>query len=212
MLWGAVHPALAVLPGMRARGDGAIAVVTSIGGKVAVPHLLPYATAKFAAVGFSEGLAAEVAADGVRVTTVVPGLMRTGSHLNALFAGRHRAEFTWFGLAASLPVLSVDVRRAATQVLDAVERGRVEIIIGWPAKLAARVHGLMPATTTRVLAAVDRLLPSPGGAGQGRRPGHESETPVTRSPATLLGARAAERQRQLDHAKRSTHHTRGSEG
>jgi short-subunit dehydrogenase len=203
MFWGVVHSVLAVLPGMRTRGDGAIAVITSVGGKVAVPHLLPYAAAKFAAVGFSEGLAAEVAADGVRVTTVVPGLMRTGSHLNATFKGRHRGEFTWFGVGASLPLVAVDVRRAATQVLDAVERGRVEVFVGWPAKVAARVHGVVPGTTTRVLAGVDRLLPS-GGAATSRR-GYESQTWVTRSPITLLGARAARRQRQLQHS-------RGSEG
>jgi len=102
MYWGIVHPTLAVLPQMRARGSGRIVNVTSIGGKLGVPHLLPYSSAKFAAVGFSEGLAAEVAKDGIAVTTVVPGLMRTGSHLHALTKGQHEAEYGWFSLGASL--------------------------------------------------------------------------------------------------------------
>ena len=81
MLWGPVNVALAVLPGMRRRSRGRLAVVSSIGGIIAVPHLLPYSTAKFGALGFSSGLRSELAGTGISVTSIVPGLMRTGSHL-----------------------------------------------------------------------------------------------------------------------------------
>ena len=66
---------------------GRIVNITSIGGKVAFPHLLPYAAAKFAATGLSEGLHSELKRDGITVTTIVPGLLRTGSYFNALFKG-----------------------------------------------------------------------------------------------------------------------------
>src|SRR5712691_7173333 len=56
MFWGALYPTLAVLPQMRARRSGHVVNITSIGGMVSVPHLLPYICAKFAAVGLSEGL------------------------------------------------------------------------------------------------------------------------------------------------------------
>ena len=72
---------LAALPVMRDRGHGRIVNVTSVGGKVSVPHLLPYSMAKFAAVGLSEGLRAELGPGPVTVTTAVPGLMRTRSHV-----------------------------------------------------------------------------------------------------------------------------------
>ena len=85
------------------RGSGRIANITSIGGKVAIPHLVPYACAKFAAVGFSEGIRAELAKDRIKVTTVVPGLMRTGSHANAIFKGDHRKEYGWFSLGGIAP-------------------------------------------------------------------------------------------------------------
>ena len=87
MLWGMVHATLAVLPGMKARRHGRVVNITSIGGKVSFPHVLPYATAKFAAVGFSEGLHSELSGTGVKVITVVPGFIRTASFLNADFYG-----------------------------------------------------------------------------------------------------------------------------
>jgi Short-chain dehydrogenases of various substrate specificities len=129
MFWGIVYPTLAVLPQMIARGGGHIANVTSIGGKVSVPHLVPYNCAKFAAVGFSEGIHAELRRHGIFVTTVVPGLMRTGSHRNAYFKGDHRAEYTWFSLGATLPLVSMDADRAARSMVRAVRRRQAEIIL-----------------------------------------------------------------------------------
>src|SRR5215470_1439142 len=92
---------------LTARGGGLpIGVnITSIGGVVSVPHLLPYTCAKFAAVGLSEGLRAELGQEGIHVTTVVPGLMRTGSYVQAHFQGQQEREFTWFALGATLPLL-----------------------------------------------------------------------------------------------------------
>ena len=161
--WGTVHPTLAALPAMRARGRGCIVNITSIGGKVSVPHLLPYSAAKFATVGFSEGLAAEVAKDGVRVITVVPGLMRTGSYLHAEFEGRAPAEFTWFALGSTLPGVSMDAERAARRIVRAIRRREVEPILSLPAQVLARVHGLFPGVVVGALALVNRLLPRSGG-------------------------------------------------
>ena len=77
MFWGTLYPPLAVLPQMRARRSGRVVNITSIGGVVSVPHLLPYTYAKFAAVGLSKGLRAELGWEGMHVTTVVPGLVHT---------------------------------------------------------------------------------------------------------------------------------------
>ncbi|MEZ4570432.1 MAG: SDR family oxidoreductase [Thermomicrobiales bacterium] len=101
--WGAVFPTLAVLPGMTGRGAGSIVNITSIGGYLSVPHLLPYSAAKFALAGFSEGLSAELSGTGVNVTTVVPDVMRTGSYRHARFKGQHQKEYGWFATGASLP-------------------------------------------------------------------------------------------------------------
>ena len=166
MLWGVLYPILAVLPQMLERRSGRIVNITSVGGKVSVPHLLPYNCAKFAAVGLSEGLRAELADHNISVTTIVPGLMRTGSFLNALFKGNQKGEFTWFSLGSSLPFISMDAERAARQIVTATKRGESEIILSIPANVLARFHGLFPGITADLLATVDRiLLPKADGAG-----------------------------------------------
>jgi NAD(P)-dependent dehydrogenase (short-subunit alcohol dehydrogenase family) len=164
MFWGALYPTLAVLPQMRARRSGRIVTITSIGGKVGIPHLLPYTCAKFAAVGLSEGLRAELGREGIYVTTIVPGLMRTGSHLNAQFRGQQEREYTWFSLGASLPLISMDADRAARQIVQATKRGEAERILSLPANLLERFHGLFPGTTSNVLHVVNRLLPQANGS------------------------------------------------
>jgi short-subunit dehydrogenase len=196
IFWGAVHTTLCVLPHMLERRRGRIANITSIGGKLAVPHMLPYTAAKFALVGFSEGLTAELASEGIQVTTVVPGLMRTGSHLNAFFKGNNRAEYTWFGISASTPFLAMDASRAARRVVQAIRRGEAEVVLGLPAKAAILAHDLAPEVAVRVLSAANRFMPAASEASTERHRGHMSETMPTRSPLTAFGKRAAKRWNQ----------------
>ncbi|GAB2697037.1 SDR family NAD(P)-dependent oxidoreductase [Thalassiella azotivora] len=194
MLWGPVHLSQAVLPGMRRRGSGRIATITSIGGRVSVPHLLPYSTAKFAAVGYSEGLRGELAGTGVKVTTVVPGLMRTGSHLRAHFTGAQEKEYAWFALGASLPLVSMDAERAARRIVDGVLAGRREVVLTPMTHVAMRLHGLAPATTTALMELMGRLLPSAPQAGRGgtvdaQVPGEPPGTVEGRDADRSLGSR-----------------------
>jgi NAD(P)-dependent dehydrogenase (short-subunit alcohol dehydrogenase family) len=190
MFWGTVYATLAVLPHMRRRGSGHIVNITSIGGKVSVPHLLPYICAKFAAAGFSEGLHAELAKDGIGVTTVVPGLMRTGSYVNAYFKGRAPAEKAWFSVASSLPVLAKNARRSARQIVNAVRTGRAEVTITPQAKLLALANGVAPGLTAELLGLANRLLPGSNGDGGERRHGKDVSSPIARSPLTYLGRKA----------------------
>ena len=195
-----VRLALTALPVMRRQGHGRIVTIASVGGKLSVPHLLPYSTAKFAAVGFSEGLRAELGRGPVTVTTVVPGLMRTGSHLQARFTGQAGQEFTWFGLGASLPLVSMDAERAARQIIGAVRQRRPEIILTPVAQLVSRVTGLAPGLTSEVLHLVQRLaLPDPPGQsarGDQPVPGQELSPALPRKAfdrLTVLGRAAASR-------------------
>jgi short-subunit dehydrogenase len=191
--FGALYTAYAVLPGMRSRGRGRIVNISSFGGKVSVPHMLPYSASKFALTGFSEGLRAELAKHHIAVTTVCPWLMRTGSAQNAFFKGNHRAEYTWFALGGALPVLSMRAERAASRIIRACERGQPEVIPTPQGRLLVAFEGLFPSLLHRMLSVVNRVLPAPGGIGQARKRGHESETRLTRSVLTRSSQRAAAR-------------------
>ena len=202
MFWGVVHPTLAALPHMLARGSGHVVNITSIGGKIAVPHLLPYSCAKFAAVGFSEGLRTEVKSRGVEVLTVAPGLMRTGSYVNALFKGRDTEEAAWFSVSASAPLVSMSADRAARKIVASIRRGDAERILSPQASIAARMHGLFPGLTTEALALVNRLLPGPS-ANRTQRRGAEIPS-VHSGPLwylTALGRSSGKRMNQPVPAK-----------
>jgi short-subunit dehydrogenase len=166
----ALHTTHAVLPHMLERDTRArssIVNIASIGGKFAVPHLLPYVASKFALVGFSEGLHAELRHKGIRVTTVCPGLMRTGGEVHADYTGQIKNEQRWFSLAAKTPVLTASVNHAANKIYNAVAAGRAEITITPQAWLAARVAGIAPETTQYLASLANHLLlPAPSTTDQ----------------------------------------------
>lgn len=160
MFWAPVNLTFAVLPQMKKQGRGHIVNIASIGGRVSVPHLLPYSCAKFAIVGFSTGLSAEVKSQGIHVLTVVPGLMRTGSYLNAEFTGAAKDEFAWFSVLGNLPPFSVAADYAAVCVRRALENQRFTCTISVPAKLLIASEALLPETTRTALELVSRhILP-----------------------------------------------------
>ncbi|HZS05747.1 MAG TPA: SDR family oxidoreductase [Blastocatellia bacterium] len=194
---GVLHTMLAVIPEMRERREGRIVNISSIGGKIAVPHLVPYTASKFAVTGLSKAMRAELIKDGVVVTTVCPGLMRTGSPRNATFKGQHEAEYTWFSISDSLPLVSVSAESAARRIIAACRRGEAELIFPLQAKLAATFDALFPELTADLLGLVNRLLPAPGGIGTGRAKGRESETQLSPSWLTALGDQAARRNNEV---------------
>ena len=190
-----LHCTLAVLPQMLRRREGAIANVTSIGGRVAVPHLLPYTASKFAAVGLSEGLGIELRSKGIRVTTICPGLMRTGSHRNATFTGDASREYRWFSMAANMPGASTSARHAARKIADGIAAGCAEITITPQALLAARFGNLSPELKRVAMMAVHMALPDPLEGQNAPRRGDEMRDREV-FPASTIGDSAARRYNQ----------------
>ncbi len=195
--WGPLFTTLGVLPDMRSRGAGRIVNIASVGGKIAIPHLLPYSASKFALVGFSEGLRGALARDNVWVTTVCPGLMRTGSPRNAWFKGQHREEFAWFSISDSLPLVTMAATRAARRILEACRHGDAELIMPLSTAVAVKLNALFPGVGADVMSLAERVLPGPGGIGTGMRRGAESESRWAPSVLTRLGDRAAERNNEV---------------
>jgi NAD(P)-dependent dehydrogenase (short-subunit alcohol dehydrogenase family) len=193
--WGPLRLTLAVLPEMRRRREGRVVNVSSVAGLVGVPHLLPYVTSKFALTGFSDAIRTELARDDVRVTTVCPGFIRTGGARHALIKGHHRAEYAWFSIADSLPLVSMGGARAARRIVRACERGEARIVLTPHAKLAVICQTLFPSLFAFSTALANRALPaSPDdGAPESKRAqrGAESESALSPSALTVLADRAA---------------------
>src|SRR5579884_2453691 len=188
--WAMYDAVESVIPLFERRGGGRIVNITSIGGKVSVPHLLPYCVGKFAAVAYSEGLRSALRRKNIRVTTVVPGLMRTGSPRNAWFKGQNRKEYAWFSLADALPGLSVSASSAAKTIASASLRGAPEIVVSPQAKMLVLLNGLAPSLLLRAFELADRFLPQAGGIGQAKALGVESASGITESPLMHLSKKA----------------------
>jgi NAD(P)-dependent dehydrogenase (short-subunit alcohol dehydrogenase family) len=176
-LWAPFTLMWELIPHMRRRGGGRIVNITSIGGKIAVPHLAAYCASKFALVGLSDSVRSELARDRIYVTTVAPGMMRTGSHVNAQFRGDHAAEFAWFAAGNSAPLISMKVERAAAKILRACRRGQPELTLTVAARAAIVANAVFPNITGHALRIVNRVLPKATDAsGDALRTGGESRS------------------------------------
>jgi len=172
--WGPLYATLAVLPGMKQQQEGRIVNIASIGGKVSVPHMLPYSGSKFALVGLSEGLRSELKKYNIPVTTINPWLMRTGSTGHGVVKGQHEKEYAWFATLDALPLVSMSAEKSARKILKAIRSGQAELTLSVYGKLASLVHGLSPAFMTEYFGLMNNILPGPG--SDERRTGEESKS------------------------------------
>ncbi|RPI84774.1 MAG: SDR family NAD(P)-dependent oxidoreductase [Chloroflexi bacterium] len=159
--WGPLYTILASRHYMQQQGGGRIANITSIGGKISVPHLGPYTASKFALVGLSDGMRAELAKDNILITTIVPGLMRTGSHVNARFKGRYKNEYAWFSSFDANPLASTSAESAARQIVDAIRHGDPHLTITPQARILELANTVAPGLVARGMRFMNRFLPKP---------------------------------------------------
>jgi NAD(P)-dependent dehydrogenase (short-subunit alcohol dehydrogenase family) len=190
IFWASYHPTMAALPQMRARRRGRIVNVTSIGGKVGLPHMAAYAAGKFAVTGFSETLAVELAKEGIYVSTVTPPPLRNGAQLASHFGGQREQEFAWFAWGLSSKLTAIDARRAARAVVDAAEYGDPERAVSPFSWLLARFQGMMPNTAVRTLSLVDRVMPAPPSQPSDWRSGADVEADSDEPALHALGETA----------------------
>jgi short-subunit dehydrogenase len=161
------------LPFLRHKESGKrIVNICSMGGRVAIPHMLAYDTSKFALSGFSQGLATELYDDGISVTTIYPALMRTGSPIQAVFKGDHEKEFAWFQTADVLPFVSSSVETAAKKIIQAARERRFELMPFVPAKVRLSLAMLFPELVAWTLVMLNRFMPK-GQSGE-YKTGHQS--------------------------------------
>jgi NAD(P)-dependent dehydrogenase (short-subunit alcohol dehydrogenase family) len=159
--WAPFELTMRVIPEMRRRGGGRIVNISSIGGRLAVPHMAPYTTSKFALTGFSDAIRSELSRDNIYVTTATPGMMRTGSQIHARFKGDHAGEYRWFDLSSRVPFASISTERAARKIVAACRWGRPALIVPWSARLIVAANSHFPSLTGHVMKLVNRFLPAP---------------------------------------------------
>jgi NAD(P)-dependent dehydrogenase (short-subunit alcohol dehydrogenase family) len=190
--WGPLQLMQECVPVMRRRAFGRIVNISSIGGRIAVPHLAPYCASKFALTGLSDAVRAELNQYGIRVTTVSPFLMRTGSPRNANIKGQHESEFAWFAISDALPGVSVSAESAARQIVDACRYGDPDLTISPQARAAIWANAIAPGLVAAGMRLATRLLPGPTGSeGDRQKRGWESQSRWAPSFVTQLGDQAA---------------------
>jgi NAD(P)-dependent dehydrogenase (short-subunit alcohol dehydrogenase family) len=155
----------ALLPAMIARGSGHIAMTASLAGLIGAPGMVAYSTTKFALVGFSEALRAELAPAGIGVTVVCPGYIPTGLHRatrydNPVFERMLDAMPAWYG---------VSPERAARRIVDAIARRDPQLVLGIE-KLGWYLKRLSPAVSF----AVSRWIARRTGIVGARPPGSQA--------------------------------------
>jgi short-subunit dehydrogenase len=114
-----------LLPSMLARGGGHFVVISSLSGKYGGPLLAAYAASKHALHGFFESLRAEEHDQGIVVTFIVPGFIRTEITAHALTGSGDS-----FGRVLPIYRHAMDPERCARRILRAVARRRQEVLVG----------------------------------------------------------------------------------
>jgi NAD(P)-dependent dehydrogenase (short-subunit alcohol dehydrogenase family) len=189
-LWAPLWVSRAAIPHLKAAGGGRIVNIASFGGLVATPHMAPYVASKFALVGLSAALRNELAKDGILVTTVCPGIIRTGSHVMAKFKGNQRAEYRMFKLMAALG--GVEAPKATRLILNATKYGDPQLVFPIPIQWATWLYQLFPNLSGLAFQTVTRFMPGPTEDADGdlQVRGHELEDALPPSILTKLADRA----------------------
>lgn len=136
-IMGTVHCIEAVLPDMRRRGRGRIAVVASVAGYTGMPLAAAYGASKAFLINMCQALEADLQGEGVRITLVAPGFVESGLTDQNAF---------------SMP-MKMDAAAAARIIVDGLERGRAEIAFPRPVAAYMRGQQLLPGALRRRLAA-----------------------------------------------------------
>jgi hypothetical protein len=140
---------------------------------------------------------AELAKEGIAVTTVCPGFIRTGVIDHAIFKGQNRKEYTWFSIADSLPLLSTSAENVARQTISAFRRGDAELIVPFWTQISAKLFALFPGLNSTLLGWANRLLPEAGGIGTERAFGKDSHSSLSPSLLTSLSEKAARENNEI---------------
>ena len=153
--WGVLHGCHFFLPALREAGEAHIVNLSSMTGLLGVPIQSSYCATKAAVKGLSEALWAELSVEGIGVTSVHPGAIRT-EMIQATLADSDDLDFARRSYALAQRT-GVSPEKAARKILAAVERGKIRVRIGRDALLLDWLKRLLPTAIHRPMR---RLLPA----------------------------------------------------
>ncbi|MBW3636568.1 MAG: SDR family oxidoreductase [Armatimonadetes bacterium] len=207
-LWAPLWCSRAAIPHLKKSGGGRIVNIASFGGQVAMPHMASYAASKFALVGLSDALRHELRKDDILVTTVCPGIMRTGSHVMATFKGHQQAEYRVFKLMAALG--GYDAPAAAKLILDAAKYGDGHLTFPLPVQWMTWAYQLFPNTAGLILGLATRFMPGPTDDAEGDAllSGHDLEAEMPPSMLTRRADRAVVPNNEMNGHSMEANHRR----
>lgn len=140
-VWAVVRLTRAVLPGMLARGRGAVVNVSSLAGESPAPFTATYGASKVFVTHFTEALAEEVRGTGVRVQALLPGFTRTAFQERAGVDASQIPGFAWMTAEAVVEAS-----------LAALEKGEVTCVPGAGYRVLAGIQRLAPRALARRVA------------------------------------------------------------
>lgn len=127
-LMGAVYCLGALLPVMRERGSGRIAVVSSVAGYRGLPTSGAYSASKAALIALTEALKPELEGEGVEMTLINPGFVDTPLTRRNTFP---------------MPFM-IDTDEAVRSIIKGLERDRFEIVFPWQMSILMKLLGILP--------------------------------------------------------------------
>ncbi|MDF5725612.1 MAG: SDR family NAD(P)-dependent oxidoreductase [Rhizonema sp. PD37] len=132
-LWGYIYTINALLPHFLQRKTGTIVNISSIGGKVPTPYLVPYCTSKFAITGLTEAMHTELKPKGVHVCGIYPNVIKSNFLERAIFRGKNEQDIQTrreqLDKVVKTPVIEKP-EDVANAIWDAVKNQKSEIMVG----------------------------------------------------------------------------------
>jgi short-subunit dehydrogenase len=142
----------AFLPALKAHPGAHLVNVSSVFGIFAPAGQAAYSASKFAVRGFSEAVRHELAENGVGVTVVHPGGIKTRIAESARTGSGVSVEEYEQGRKQFIKLLTMPPEKAAAMIVEAIEKRRARLLIGWSAKVPDVLVRLMPGTYWKLIA------------------------------------------------------------
>ncbi len=145
-LWGYIHTINALLPHFLQRGKGTIVNVSSIGGKIAIPYLVPYCTSKYGVTGLTQALHAELKPQGIHVCGIYPNLIQSNFVERSIIRGKDEQDTASRRQQLENILKNPLVEKpedVANAIWDAVKNHKYEVFVG-SAQFLKTAEGFFP--------------------------------------------------------------------